>query len=41
MVTIISAFAQLERDQLSERTRAGMAGGRGRRPKGRTPGGHS
>ena len=25
MVTIISAFAQLERDQLSERTRAGMA----------------
>ncbi|WP_423185057.1 recombinase family protein [Arthrobacter sp. NyZ413] len=25
MVTIISAFAQLERDQLSERTKAGMA----------------
>ncbi|MCW3768861.1 MULTISPECIES: recombinase family protein [Paenarthrobacter] len=25
MVTIIAAFAQLERDQLSERTRAGMA----------------
>ena len=25
MVTIMSAFAQLERDQLSERTRAGMA----------------
>lgn len=25
MVTILSAFAQLERDQLSERTRAGMA----------------
>jgi DNA invertase Pin-like site-specific DNA recombinase len=25
MITIISAFAQLERDQLSERTRAGMA----------------
>lgn len=25
MVTIISAFAQLERDQLSERTSAGMA----------------
>jgi DNA invertase Pin-like site-specific DNA recombinase len=25
MVTVISAFAQLERDQLSERTRAGMA----------------
>ncbi len=25
MVTIISAFAQLDRDQLSERTRAGMA----------------
>jgi DNA invertase Pin-like site-specific DNA recombinase len=25
MVTIISAFAQLERDQLSDRTRAGMA----------------
>ncbi|MEC5192415.1 DNA invertase Pin-like site-specific DNA recombinase [Arthrobacter sp. MP_M4] len=25
LVTIISAFAQLERDQLSERTRAGMA----------------
>ncbi|AFR31325.1 resolvase domain protein (plasmid) [Arthrobacter sp. Rue61a] len=25
MVTIISAFAQLERDQLSERTQAGMA----------------
>jgi DNA invertase Pin-like site-specific DNA recombinase len=25
MVTLISAFAQLERDQLSERTRAGMA----------------
>lgn len=25
MITIISAFAQLERDQLSERTKAGMA----------------
>ncbi|WP_370583602.1 recombinase family protein [Paenarthrobacter sp. YJN-5] len=25
MVTIISTFAQLERDQLSERTKAGMA----------------
>ena len=25
MVTIISAFAELERDQLSERTKAGMA----------------
>lgn len=25
MVTVMSAFAQLERDQLAERTRAGMA----------------
>jgi DNA invertase Pin-like site-specific DNA recombinase len=25
MLTVISAFAQLERDQLAERTRAGMA----------------
>ena len=25
MITIISVFAQLERDQLSERTKAGMA----------------
>lgn len=34
MITIISAFAQLERDQLSERTRAGMAAAaaNGRRP---------
>jgi DNA invertase Pin-like site-specific DNA recombinase len=25
MLTVMSAFAQLERDQLAERTRAGMA----------------
>jgi DNA invertase Pin-like site-specific DNA recombinase len=35
MVTIISAFAQLERDQLSERTKAGMAVAA---THGRTPG---
>lgn len=40
MVTIISAFAQLERDQLSERTKAGMAAAAANGRKAGTTGSH-
>ncbi|WP_372697340.1 recombinase family protein [Arthrobacter sp. JSM 101049] len=38
MLTIMSAFAQLERDQLAERTRAGLAAAAARGRKGGRPG---
>ena len=38
MLTVMSAFAQLERDQLAERTKAGMAAAAEHGRKGRPPG---
>ena len=37
MLTIMAAFAQLERDTMIERTRAGLARRRSQRSQGRTP----
>lgn len=37
MLTVISAYAQLERDQLAERTRAGLAAATARGRKGGRP----